>query len=473
MDRTLIAVQNYDIYGYLKNSMNRFGDDLTEEVLQYLSFEEEIRLECVSKQWQRCVFGKQYVIGIIDPESYNSNYFEREKKNIFLVIDTKRFNFMALESLLKKCSNIQKVVLGIDVDSEVLSLIGQYCNYIKSLEYKKIYPSIRGFKTLDFYRMYGYKLEELIITERDEGIKYYLKYCVNLKTVSILEESLLYNERKEFLPKLEKLETTFLIPSILLNGQFGSLNQTIILNNKYSQSMKSLNAFLYSLTDKELKTCIECISRFENLNELKLRIDSLRITEPIDDCLSLIGQKCNNLLKLELEISPTVPITDRVFASFSDFKTIKKLRIDFSNDITFKASNKAFKHCKELKELDISYNELTEDFFANIELFVPKLQKLQVLTRKQISESFIDSFHSMKNIQRIFISICNFDDNLYRIHKKYWYFGKSLIEVMLSPNGMNVKHINDNCGLIIDEVITDIDSDSDMDSDYDIDIITI
>ena len=31
---------------------------------------------------------------------------------------------------------------------------------------------------------------------------------------------------------------------------------------------------------------------------------------------------------------------------------------------------------------------------------------------------------------------------------KCWYFGKSLIEVMLSPNGMNVKHITHNCGLI-------------------------
>ena len=41
MDRTLIAVQNYDSYGYLKNSMDRFGDDLTEEVLQYLTFEDK------------------------------------------------------------------------------------------------------------------------------------------------------------------------------------------------------------------------------------------------------------------------------------------------------------------------------------------------------------------------------------------------------------------------------------------------
>ena len=38
---------------------------------------------------------------------------------------------------------------------------------------------------------------------------------------------------------------------------------------------------------------------------------------------------------------------------------------------------------------------------------------------------------------------------------------------MLSPNGMNVKHITHNCGLIIDEVITDIENESNSDSDSD------
>ena len=50
----------------------------------------------------------------------------------------------------------------------------------------------------------------------------------------------------------------------------------------------------------------------------------------------------------------------------------------------------------------------------------------------------------MKNIKNVeFIKYS--DKNHY---KKYWYFGKSLSEVMLSPNGMNVKHITHNCALI-------------------------
>ena len=41
---------------YAKNSMDRFGDDLSEVILSYLWFEDKIRLECVSKQWRRLVY---------------------------------------------------------------------------------------------------------------------------------------------------------------------------------------------------------------------------------------------------------------------------------------------------------------------------------------------------------------------------------------------------------------------------------
>ena len=41
-----------------------------------------------------------------------------------------------------------------------------------------------------------------------------------------------------------------------------------------------------------------------------------------------------------------------------------------------------FKHCKQLIDIDINYPELTEDFFANIASFVPKLQSLQISTNK-------------------------------------------------------------------------------------------
>ena len=51
----------------------------------------------------------------------------------------------------------------------------------------------------------------------------------------------------------------------------------------------------------------------------------------------------------------------------------------------------------------------------------------------------------MKSVQNV-VHIVD-KDILERKHFKIWYFGKCLSEVMLSPNGMNVKPITDNCGL--------------------------
>ena len=102
-----------------------------------------------------------------------------------------------------------------------------------------------------------------------------------------------------------------------------------------------------------------------------------------------------------------------------------------------KGSVKAFKDCLQLKELDIHYDGLTEDFFANIASFVPKLQFLRISTGKDFSDSFIDSFQSKKDIKRVIIS------------KNYYYFGKCLSEVLLSPKAKHVIRVNENCGLII------------------------
>ena len=62
---------------YPKNSFDRFGDDLTELILQYLTFEDKVRLECVSKQWRRLVFNKQFAIEIFDPKSEHMNNFRQ------------------------------------------------------------------------------------------------------------------------------------------------------------------------------------------------------------------------------------------------------------------------------------------------------------------------------------------------------------------------------------------------------------
>ena len=419
---------------YAKNSFDRLGDDLTELILQYLTFEDKVRLECVSKQWRRLVFNKQFVIEI--------SYLTLQKKYSLRGLFRRTTNSkptlkrQALESVLKKCPNIIRVYLCLTINSSVLSLIGRYCHRIKSLKYMNRNHD----NALDFYRINGHKLEELYIIGKDEEISKILNFCPNLKTINVIQSSLLISENKNFLPKLEH------IIKMTVNFSSGEMNRMKILIDKYSQTLKKLDIDLALNTEEELKTCIECIARFENLKQLKLKLKLSEITEPIDDCLSLIGQKCNKLLKLDLYID-CHPISDRFFASFSEFKRIEELNVIFLTDSVMKGSIESLKHCKQLKHLFIHYPRLREDFFANIASFVPNLRSLEIHIRNQYSDSFIKSFHSMKNMETVILIVNNSMNKCYE--EKNYYFDRSLSEVMLSPNGMNVKHITHNCGLII------------------------
>ena len=422
---------------YPKNSFDRFGDDLTELILQYLTFEDKVRLDCVSKQWRRLVFNKQLAIEINWTHSKDSlKRLIKSNENSKPSLDGQ-----ALKLILKKCKNIKTFDYSrLRLNGKVLSLIGRYCPNIKSLRY---WPKIGSDDNiLSFFRIYGHKLEELylygnyIINE----IQYYFEFCPNLKKVSVMDFSVISSEDKEFMPKLERIESFVRIrPMIIDDITIDYVNKMKILSDKYSKTMKSLDIRLSDLTEEELKTCIKCIARFENLKELKL---SIYTEEPIVDCLSLIGQKCNKLLKLDLSISDNVPISDNFFALFSKFKSIKKLTIYLPLNTVLSESVECFKHCK-LEELDITYFKIAEDFFANIASFVPKLQLLRIRSEKQFSDSFINCIQSMKNMKSVYHVI-----GKQKFFENIWYFGRCLSKVMLSPNGMNVKPINDNCGLI-------------------------
>ena len=235
------------------------------------------------------------------------------------------------------------------------------------------------------------------------------------------------------------------------------MNKIIILSDKYSQTMKTLNTSLqtsfFDLTE-ELKTCIDSICRFENLTQLELDFINFEGIQPIDDCLSLIGQKCNKLLKLDLSIFSSDPITDRFFDALSEFEVIKKLKIYLENSTELNGSIESLKQCKQLKHLDINYTKLREDFFANIASFVPKLQTLRIETEKPFSDSFINSLHSMKFIQKVSLFVDNLNDIDYTYPSKFWYFGKCLSDVMSSPKANDVIRVTDKCELVsIDETI--------------------
>ena len=215
--------------------------------------------------------------------------------------------------------------------------------------------------------MYGHKLQELRYQWDRSGwayedyqnypIKDYLKLCPNIEKVYVNNTSILLDSDKEFLPKLEIYHYGF---------RFDPSNDIgmKILSDKYSRTLKCLRILINELNAEEMKTCIECIARFENLKELKLSLSNSEIKEPIDKNLAMIGKNCSKLSKLDLSFETSVPKS--IFHLFSHFKAVKKINVILPNNTVLLGNIECFKHCKQLIELDIKYSELREDFFANI-----------------------------------------------------------------------------------------------------------
>ena len=187
---------------------------------------------------------KQFVIKINDK---TTQYCEKEKNNSLdelcrRIDDEIQIDEQLVESVVKKCPNIKRVIILREVSSEVLSLFGQYCPHIKSLRLE-----IDGIECLDFFRIYGHKLEELIIN----GIynKYWItfiireviKLCPNLKKVNVPKGSADFIEDKDnFLPKLEFFGTNYIVVNIFLFIGSEEVNKLEILSDKYSQTIKTL-----------------------------------------------------------------------------------------------------------------------------------------------------------------------------------------------------------------------------------------
>ena len=137
---------------------DRFCDDLCEDILQYLPLKDKLRLECVSKQFQRTVLQKQNEIvlelelkgGRRLPLRYDSSYklnllrlkyppvYEvlEEMDPQLEVIAFKSCYYKPIESLLKKCPNIQSIDLSriqtnnSQISKLMIQMITKYCNHL-------------------------------------------------------------------------------------------------------------------------------------------------------------------------------------------------------------------------------------------------------------------------------------------------------------------------------------------------------
>ena len=85
---------------YRKDSFeDRICDDLSQFILQFLSLKDLLRLECVSKQFQRSIFEKHNILSIeVKNEWKKSKGKGRVEKGYYLYIENKLIEFEVIGS---------------------------------------------------------------------------------------------------------------------------------------------------------------------------------------------------------------------------------------------------------------------------------------------------------------------------------------------------------------------------------------
>ena len=213
---------------------DRICDDLCEEILQYLSLEDKLKLEGVSKQFQSTVLKKQFELSMKDYKSFG-NRNDQANKNIY--IKNKLIDLKSLEVLLKKCPNITSIKLSgvyrrYDYNP-VFLLIIKYCNNLRQIDFLKIKINRKIFE--EFQRKFGLKMKFI----------YHLKDANN------------YN----LFPNIEKL----ILESLSLSQYYYSNFQEVIPRLKLNK-LKNLELTIDTGEEDMLKTCVDTFPTLTNFH---------------------------------------------------------------------------------------------------------------------------------------------------------------------------------------------------------------
>ena len=383
---------------YERASMERFGDDLTEDVLSYLWLKDKVKLEFVCKQWQRLVFNKQTELHISPHrDSYPTNSFHDRFvcKNFVNHIDRR-----ILESVLNKCPNISRVQIEFSDAEESLELVTKYCRRIDKLVIKY---DCNSESLIQFATKHGMWLQEFTFRPKysTDYLKEFLQMCPNIKKIDLgfIRNLSMFIESVSW-EKLKAIKTIYI--------RANNSDQLEPLVTKYEKKLKELRIFMIKeLSSDELKTCFAHISRFESLKSLEFYYVSGTTKQSINDCFPLLAKKCIKLRKFKF-FSDTFDESNRFLFALSEFRSLESLDVEFYpvfDDIPqLEGSVECLKHMTRLKHLSISHWKLTQDFFANIQTVLPNIGYLNIKSRQIVRESLkllIESLQTMKYIQRV------------------------------------------------------------------------
>jgi hypothetical protein len=409
---------------YSKDSFDRFGDDLCQLLLSYLSVEQKLLFECVSKQWKSFIFNKQQKLII-----KLKNSFKRFENGVIKSFDTNNdiiyvYNNHIIKVLLKKFVFINDLSIEL-IDNQTLHIIAKYCSHLKKIDiissHGFISSSVKpGF--VKFGQKCGQKLESIRIERKSRTIEIndILLLTPNLKTIYLSQFDQLISFNEVFLQKLQEIHFNYMC--------LRNLNQLNTFSNKYHKQIKKIKISMFfnrfELANDSVNNALKEFSRFECLQSLVIRIENRNHSNnnAINSGLELIANKCKSLQHLDILMTIN-SITGNLFEVFHNMKALKKFIITIcgQNSNQNYGSVQYLKDCQNLKHFELDIRGFCNDILEDIDLHLPNLTHFVLKTPDNIlPEQLLHKLAKMKSLSHIDIysrihlsdaEICHFIEN--------------------------------------------------------------
>ena len=373
---------------------DRFCDDLCEDILQYLPLKDKLRLECVSKQFQRTVFQKQKEIILeLDLKGghrqpircncpYEPNLLKFKYPRAYEVLEEmdpqlevlafKSCHYKPIESVLKKCPKIQSINLwgfrpnNSQISKLMLQMITKYCNHL--FEFKIFRFDSNECESQEFCRKFGPKLKFFLSAE-------------NLFDYSLF-------------PNIETIVVFNVMP----------------LQIQLLQKFSNLTYLTLMIISDPLNIPFKDFPILQNLKDLSILFRGIEDFKGMCDSLEQIAIKCPKLKKIICDstiVLKNISEVKQLFHRLKAFPSLTRLDIVLNTKINLDMNKwfsfELFKEMPKITHLFLDFHgkQLNESILKEIDIYLPKLQYIF------ICDPFITDTKGVKQMAEILSRLSN------------------------------------------------------------------
>jgi hypothetical protein len=224
-------------------------------------------------------------------------------------------------------------------------------------------------------------------------VEKFINNCENLLEFNIDDNLTIIKEDINHLPKLKTLKA--------LGVCSENLPKLEIIAQKYNKTLSEIELYFY-LTSDEILSALSYTSLLKNLKVLRMNFSlSDEKLRTIDLNIIKIGKSCTEINELYIDVSSFELLSKSFFYAFNHFRALKKLNLYlYDINTTFDGSVECFKNLN-LKYLQISYKQLSDQFFENIHIFLPNLVKIVINSEAELTDRTIYSLSKLKNLRSL------------------------------------------------------------------------